>query len=288
MDYYSTLGVNRNANQDEIKAAYRKLAMKHHPDRGGDEKRFKEISQAYDVLSDPKKKEIFDLGGDPTQQGNSFGNSFHQGPFEFHFGAGNVPPGMEDIFDRFGFGSGFGRKPMRKNKTLNITLNVTLEDVLHGKDVNAEINLPGTTKKKIINIAIPPGIESGQQIRYEGMGDTSISDMRPGDLLVNVNVLPHAVFRREGSNILIEKNISVWDAILGVNLDIQTLDGKSLQIAVPVGTQTDTVLSCRSEGLPNVRTRTRGNLLIKIKVDIPRNLTVDQLSSIRKIKDNGI
>lgn len=288
MDYYSTLGVTRNASQDEIKAAYRKLAMKHHPDRGGDEKRFKEISEAYDVLSDPKKKEIFDLGGDPKQQGNPFGNSFNQGPFEFHFGHGGVPPNMEDIFDRFGFGAGFGRRPVRKNKTLNITLNIVLEDVLNGKDVTAEINIPGTNKKKIINISIPPGIESGQQIRYEGMGDNSIADIRAGDLLVNVNVLPHAKFRREGSNISIEKTIPAWDAILGTSLDIHTLDGKSLQISVPPGTQPDTILSCRGEGLPNVRTRTRGNLLIKIKVDIPRNLNEDQLAFIRKIKDHGI
>lgn len=288
MDYYSKLGINRSANQDEIKSAYRKLAMKHHPDRGGDEKQFKEISEAYDVLSDPKKKEIVDLGGDPKQQGSPFGNSFHQGPFEFHFGAEGVPHGMEDVFDRFGFGSGFGRRPIRKNKTLNIILNITLEDVLNGKDVAAEINIPGTNKKKIINISIPPGIESGQQIRYDGMGDSAISDARPGDLLVNINVLPHAVFRREGSNILIEKNISVWDAILSTSLDIQTLDGKSLKITVPIGTQPDTVLSCRNEGLPNVRTRTKGNLLIKIKINIPRNLTDDQILSIKKMQDDGI
>lgn len=289
MDYYSTLGVKRNASQDEIKTAYRKLAMKHHPDRGGDEKRFKEISEAYDVLSDPKKKEIFDLGGDPKQQGNPFSNSYNSGPFEFHFAqGGGVPPGMEDIFHNFGFGSGFGRRPMRKNKSLNINLNITLEEVLNGKDVTAEINIPGTNKKKIININIPPGIESGQQIRYEGMGDNSITDIRPGDLLVNVNVIPHARFKREGSNISIEKTVSVWEAILGTSVEITTLSGKSLQIAIPAGTQPDTVLSCRGEGLPNIKTRNKGNLLIRIKVNIPKNLNESQMSFIKKIKDHGI
>lgn len=288
MDYYTTLGINRNASQDEIKSAYRKLAMKHHPDRGGDEKKFKEISEAYDILSDPKKKEIFDLGGDPKQQGNPFGNSFNQGPFEFHFGGGNVPPGMEDIFDRFGFGAGFGRRPMRRNKSLNINITISLEEVLNGKEVTAEINIPGTNKKKMINIAIPPGIESGQQIRYEGMGDNSIPDVRPGDLLVNIGVMPHPRFRREGANIVVEETISVWDAILGTSIDIKTIDGKSLQIAVPQGTQSDTVLSCRGEGLPNVRSRSRGNLLIKIKVDIPRDLNITQLNLVKQIKQNGI
>ena len=193
MDYYSTLGVGKNATDDDIKKAYRKLAMKHHPDRGGDESTFKKISEAYDVLSDPQKKQIVDLGGDPKNQGN--GNSFNQGPFEFHFNTGGVPPGMEDIFGRFGFGSGFGRQPMQKNKTLNINVDITLEDVLSGRDINAEITIPSTGKRKMINIAIPAGIEHGQQIRYEGMGDDAIRELRPGDLIVNVNVQAKAVQR---------------------------------------------------------------------------------------------
>jgi DnaJ-class molecular chaperone len=120
MDYYSTLGVGKNATDDDIKKAYRKLAMKHHPDRGGDEATFKKISEAYDILSDPQKKQIVDLGGDPKNQSN--GNSFNQGPFEFRFNTGGVPPGMEDIFGHFGFGNGFGRQPMQKNKTLKDNL----------------------------------------------------------------------------------------------------------------------------------------------------------------------
>jgi DnaJ-class molecular chaperone len=288
MDYYSTLGVSRSASQDDIKSAYRKLAMKHHPDRGGDEKKFKEISEAYDVLSDPKKKEIFDLGGNPRQQGGQYGNSFHQNPFEFHFGANNVPPGMDDLFERFGFGPGFGRRPLKKNKTLNINLAITLEDVLTGKDVTAEINIPGTNKKKIINISIPPGIEAGQQIRYEGMGDNSISEVRPGDLLVNIDVISHPRFQREGSNLVVTHTISVWDSLIGTSIDVRTLDGKSLNINIPQGTQPDTVFSCKGEGLPNMRTRARGNLLIKIKIEIPKKLTDSQIELIKNIKTNGI
>lgn len=282
MDYYSTLGVGRNASSDEIKAAYRKMAMKHHPDRGGDEKKFKEISEAYDVLSDPKKKEIFDLGGDPRQQG-PYGNSFNQGPFEFHFGnMGGVPPGMEDIFRNFGFGS----RPMRKNKTLNINVDITLEDVLYGKDLNAEITVPGSHRKKIINISIPAGIEHGQQIRYEGMGDDSIRDLRPGDLIVNINVHNHTKFRRDHSNIIIDKVIPVWDAILGCPLDVETLDKKILTLNIPAGTVHGTVLSCRGEGLPIMRSKNRGNLLINIKIDIPKNLSQEQIELVKKLKGN--
>jgi curved DNA-binding protein len=285
MDYYSTLGVDRNATDDDIKKAYRKLAMKHHPDRGGDEATFKKISEAYDILSDPQKKQIVDLGGDPKNQGGGgYGNSFNQGPFEFHFGGG-VPPGMEDIFGRFGFGSGFGRQPMKKNKTLNINVDITLEDVLTGKDINAEITIPGSGKRKMINIAIPAGIEHGQQIRYEGMGDDAIRDIRPGDLIVNVNVRPHSRFRREHTDIILEKSVLVWDAIIGSTLDIETLDGKILTINVPQGTKHGTVLSCRGEGLPIMRSRNRGNLLIMIKIDMPKNLSESQLEKIKSLRD---
>ena len=283
MDYYSTLGVGKNATDDDIKKAYRKLAMKHHPDRGGDESTFKKISEAYDVLSDPQKKQIVDLGGDPKNQQN--GGGFNQGPFEFRFNTGGVPPGMEDIFSNFGFGGGFGRQPMQKNKTLSINVDITLEDVLSGRDINAEITIPGTGKRKMINIAIPAGIEHGQQIRYEGMGDDAIRELRPGDLIVNVNVQQHRLFRREHSDLVLEKFVSVWDAIIGSSLDIQTLDGKTLTINVPQGTKHGTVLSCRGEGLPIMRSRNRGNLLIMIKVDMPKNLSEAQLDKIRSLRD---
>jgi curved DNA-binding protein len=280
MDYYSTLGVAKNATDDDIKKAYRKLAMKHHPDRGGDEATFKRISEAYDILSDPQKKQIVDLGGDPKNQGGGgYGNSFNQGPFEFHFGGGH--PGMEDLFNQFGF----GRRPMQRNKTLNINIEVTLEDVLNGKEVNAEITIPGSGKRKMINISIPAGIENGQQIRYEGMGDDAIRELRPGDLIVNVVVRPHAKFRREHNDIVLEKIITVWDAIIGTSLDIETLDGKTLTISVPQGTKHGTILSCRGEGLPVMRSRNRGNLLIMIKIDMPKNLSQAQLDKIKSLRD---
>jgi curved DNA-binding protein len=284
MDYYSTLGVGRNATDDDIKKAYRKLAMQHHPDRGGDEAIFKKISEAYDILSDPQKKQIVDLGGDPKNQGGgNYGNSFNQGPFEFHFGG--VPPGMDDILRGFGFGQGFGRQPMRKNRSLNISIDITFEDVLNGKDLNAEIAIPGTSKRKMITIAIPAGIESGQQIRYEGMGDDSVPDLRPGDLIVNVNVIPHRSFKREASSLIYEKTVSVWEAILGSTFDILTLDNKTLSISVPKGTQPGTVLSCRGEGLPIIRSKARGNLLIHIKIEIPKNLSSVQLAELEKFRN---
>jgi curved DNA-binding protein len=274
MDYYSTLGLKRGASDEEIKKAYRSMAMKHHPDRGGDERKFKEISQAYEFLSDPQKKQIIDLGGDPGQQ-QSFRN---QGsPFEFHFGTED----LNDLFGNFGFGS---RGALRRNKTLSINVEISLEDVLNGKSINAEVGVPGG-RKKMITIEIPGGIEHGQQIRYGGMGDNSIPDVRPGDLIVNVLISRHPSFRREGDSLIFEKSISAWDAMLGTNLDIITLDGKNLSITIPPGTQPETVLSCRGEGLPNVRSRQRGNLLVKVKVSIPKNLSIEQMQKIKVLKD---
>jgi DnaJ-class molecular chaperone len=283
MDYYSTLGLQRNASEDDIKKAYRKMAMKHHPDRGGDEKQFKQVSEAYEILSDPQKKQMVDMGVDPKAQ-QAGGHRHQQGPFEFHFNTGN----FEDVFSNFGFGGGgpfgFGGRQPQRNKTINITVDLSLEDVLKGKDLDAELAVPGG-RKKIINISIPSGIEGGQQIRYQGMGDASIQGIPPGDLIVNIRVAPHPIFRREGDALIIEKNISVWEAILGCTLDLQTLDGKKLTITVPPGTQPETVLSCRNEGLPNMRNRQRGNLLINIKVVIPRNLTAAQIAAVENCKN---
>lgn len=288
MNYYSTLGIPPTATDDEIKKAYRKLAMKHHPDRGGDEAQFKKISEAYDVLSDPQKKQIVDLGGDPNSQQSSgpYGNSFRNGPFEFHFGHGH--PGMEDIFNQFGFGRGgtsySGQRPLRRNKTLNISVDLTLEDVLSGKELNAEITIPNTNRKKMININIPAGIEYGQQIKYEGMGDDTLSDVKAGDLIVNIVVRPHAVFKRDGASLIIEKTVSVWDAILGAEMELETLDKKKLSVTIPRGTQPGTVLSCKNEGLPILNSKGRGNLFIQIKIDIPRNVSGDQIEKIQDIK----
>jgi curved DNA-binding protein len=278
MDYYSTLGLKRGATADDIKRAYRSLAMKHHPDRGGDEKRFKEIEEAYRFLSDPQKKQIVDMGGDPNAQPGAGG--FNQGPFEFHFGSGN----FDDIFSQFGFGGGF--RQQQRNKSVSVNVEITLEDVLTGKEINAEIGLPGKNRK-LINISVPPGIEHGQQIRYQGMGDDSIKNVKPGDLLVNVYVRPHQRFAREGDSLITDLTISAWDAMLGKNYIVKSIDGKDLDIKIPAGTQPGQTVRCQGYGLPNMRTKQRGTMMIRIKVDIPKNLTTEQQQLVERLR-NGI
>ena len=272
MDYYNTLGISKSASEADIKAAYRKMAMKHHPDRGGDEKKFKEVTEAYETLSDPQKKQMFDMGVDPNAQHTSY----RQGsPFEFHFNTGN----FEDVFSNFGFGG----RPVRKNKTLNVNIEVTLEDILKGRVIDAEIGIPSGSKR-LVNIEVPPGIENGQQIRYRGMGEHTLKDAPPGDLIVNVFVKEHPIFQRQGDMLMIKKFISPWDAMLGSDITIETIDKKTLTIGIPAGTQPDTVLSCRGEGLTNMRTKVRGNLLIKVQIEIPKNLNAEQKDAVEQTK----
>lgn len=254
------------------------MAMKHHPDRGGNEQKFKEIEEAYRTLSDPQKKQMIDQGVDPNNQ--NFQGGFRQGdPFEFHFSSDN----FQDMFSNFGFG--FGSKRMQRNRSFNVNVTITLEEVLSGKEVNAEIGLE-SGEQKLVNISIPAGIDNGQSIRYQGMGDHSYRDVAPGDLIVSVRILHHSRFKREASNLIYDHKISAWDAMLGTVIKVQTLDLKTIDVIIPAGTQPDTVLSCKGEGLPSLRSKQRGNLLIKIQVEIPKNLSDTQRRSIQDLIRN--
>ena len=190
---------------------------------------------------------------------------------------------MDDVFQHVGFG--FRQRPIRKNKTISVNVELSLEEVLAGKDINAEVSI-NQHNKKLININIPAGIEHGQQIRYQGMGDNSIAGIPAGDLIVNIFIRPHDKFIRQGSNILYEHKIPVWDALLGSSIKIETLDKRFIDINIPPGTQPDTVLSCRGEGLPDARTKMRGNLMLKIKISIPK-LTEKEKNLVESLK-NGI
>lgn len=278
MSYYSTLGLQPGASPEEIKKAFKKAAMKHHPDRGGDEATFKKINEAYEVLSDPQKKQMVDMGMDPLNPHQGRG-----GNQDFYFHTG--PGGFEDVFAHFGFNpfGGFQQQQKRRNASVQISIEITLLDVLNGKNMDAEISMPGG-KKKLVTINIPSGVEHGQQIKYGGMGDNSIPGSPPGDLIVNVKVKPHDIFRREHNNLVCEWKMPVWDAILGSTINIGTIDGRTISVNIPPGTQPDTVFSCSGEGVPDVRSKTKGNLLVKVKIGIPKNLSDQQREIINQLK----
>jgi curved DNA-binding protein len=281
MDYYSTLGIDRNASQEQIKKAYKKMSMQHHPDRtGGDDSKFKEINEAYQNLSDPQKKQMYDQFGttDPRQR------QYNSQNYEFNFNGSPFSGGMDDIFESFFGGSPFGSQRRRAvNRPINVAVDISLEDVLNGKTVGMEIQLP-TGRTKVVTIDIPSGIEHGQQIKYRGMGEQNIPNAPAGDLNVQIRIRNHPVFQRFGDNILCEAKVSAWDLMIGTKTIVRTLDGKSIEINVPSGTQPDTVLSCKSEGLPNVRTKIRGNLQIRLKAEIPR-YDEQQRQRIKNFKD---
>lgn len=266
-DYYSTLGVQRGASADEIKKAYRKMASQHHPDKGGDTAKFQQIEEAYRVLSDDNQRAQYDRP---------------QPEFSDPFGPFMNSGGFNDIFRHFGdvFGHHHHRQPQR-NRTVNITAGITLEDAFNGKDLLANVTLPNG-REQMINVKIPAGIESGTTLRLAGMGEDTISGIPRGDIHLTINVLPHAVFQRHGDDLVMEKELPVWDAILGGEISIRTIDGKELEMVIPAGTQFDTTMAVQGSGMPNMNdNRFRGRLLVKLKLTVPNNLTDTQKELIK-------
>jgi|TARA_B110000285_G_scaffold78591_1_gene90491 curved DNA-binding protein len=263
MDYYTVLGVSKNASQEELKKAYKKSSMQHHPDRGGDESKFKEINEAYSTLKDPVKKQQYD---NPQPQ-----------RFEQNYGNFN------DIFGSM-FGQGFQQQQRRpQNRQVDIAIDLTLEEVFEGKQIAMEIQLP-TGRTKLIDINIPAGADHGHTVRYAGMGDNSVPNIAPGDLMVHIRIRNHRDYQRHGDNILCEKKMLVWDLMLGSTVDITTLSGRQLRLNIPAGSQPDTTLSCNGEGIPNIKTGKKGNLLVRIKAIVPTNLTPEQRKKIMEVK----
>jgi len=276
MDYYSTLGINKNASDDEIRKAYKKQSMKHHPDRGGDEEEFKRVNEAYQTLSNPQKRQMYDMGGDPRMNAGG-------GHREYRFNTGD----FNDIFDQM-FGGGFnpfggGHQQMR-NTPIHAHVEIELEDVLFGKSLDAQIQFRNG-QTKLVTINIPQGVNEGSQIRYRGMGDQSNPRAPAGDLIVKIKVRPHHKFKRSDDNLMVEHSIDVWDALLGTEITVNTLDRKTFNITVPSGCESGKILSCKGEGLPNPHSGVRGNLLIKIKVTMPKKLNKREIGLISQLKN---
>ena len=261
MDHYKTLGVDRSASPEQIKQAYRKLAMQHHPDRNGDENQFKKINEAYDVLSNAERKQEYDNKLDAASH-SPFGSMFDD-PFEF-------------------FKSKTTRT--RQNLTAVVEIELTLLDVLSGKKVVADINLP-SGNNKTVTFTVPAGVYDGQQVRYPNIGDDTFKDSPAGDLIVRVKVAPHATFIRENEHLICVKRVSVFDVILGTQLSITTIDNRTLTVTVPPGSQPSTLLSCKGEGLPTLQSTKRGNLYIKLDVVLPVCNNSEQRDAVLQLKE---
>lgn len=292
-DYYEILGVSKNASDDEIKKAYRKLAFKYHPDKNpGDkeaEAKFKEATEANEVLSDKQKRARYDQFGHAGVGGNSNyggGNPFSGGSysfngqnFNFDFGGdGNI----DDIFSTL-FGFGGGRTQRRRGTDYRTVLTVSFEESIFGTTKTVQVD------GKEINLKIPAGIDDGQSIRLRGHGGPAPdSSGEAGDLLVQIRVRPHKTLTREGYIILSEQHISMIDAALGCEVEIETIDGK-ITMKVPAGTQSSTPFKLSGHGVP-MRGEERGPHIVNIIVDTPTNLSKKQkelLEEFRTAKKRG-
>ena len=260
MDYYSILGVTENASQDEIKQAYKRLAMKHHPDRGGNTTKFQEISQANDILGDPQKRAQYDAersGRGSTQFHFQSGNPFD--PFSQMFGGANP-------FEQF-FGQGHARQRHR-NRDLNIRCTVTFKQSYTGADMEANYMLP-TGKTQTVVIKVPAGIESGQVIRYGGMGDDSVPNLPRGDLNVTIVVEPSNEYDRRGDDLISKLVINPVEAMVGCTRVVNTLDDNAIRINLQPGVHHGSEFLTRGLGFPNVNSRHRGNFIVQIYIDVP-------------------
>lgn len=266
-DHYATLGVPKNATQDEIKKAYRKLAAQHHPDRGGDTAKFQEIQGAYAILSDPEKKAQYD---NPSPFGTSADGGWQQ--------AGGFPPGFEDILRQFGgnpFGDifGRGRPQVHKNRTLNMQTTISLEDAFNGKDLIATIGLP-SGKEQVVEVKIPAGVQDGTTLRLAQMGDDSIPGQPRGDIHLTINIMPHNKFNRQGDDLICGLDISCIDAMLGKTVQIETIDKKILEISIKPGIQHGQLIGAPGYGMPKISDpRFKGRMLMSVNITIPTNLS---------------
>ena len=270
-DFYSTLGVGRNASQDDIKKAYRKLAATHHPDRGGNTAKFQEVQAAYETLSDPGKRQEYD---NPQPQ------------FGFYGG----PPGFEEVFAQFGgnpfgfnFNFGGAPRPPQRNRNLNMQTQITLQEAYAGKVLIANIQLP-TGRNQTIEVKIPAGINDGTTLRLAGMGDDSIPNLPRGDIHLTVQIIPDSQWLRQGDDLRKVLSVNAIDAILGKMYKIETIDGRTLEVTVPEGTQPGHVLALPGYGMPNMNdNRFVGRILLEIHINIPTELTEDQKNLLRQI-----
>ena len=280
MTHYATLGVGEDATPEEIKKAYRKLASQHHPDKGGDTAKFQEIQTAYDTISDPAKREQYDH--ERRNPGGGF--RFNVNGHDVH----GMPPGMDDIFRQFGFGGNpFGqqfRHPQpRRNKDLQVRVPVTLTSILEDQKLTISVQTTKGTRENV-EITIPRGATHGTQIKYPNLGDNFFDTLERGDLYVQVAMQQHPGFDVSELDVYTTKTIDCLTAMIGGDLEVDNYDGSKFVVSIAPGTQPDQMLRIKNQGIWAIHGSTRGNLLVRIQVSVPKNLTLDQLELVRKIK----
>jgi len=298
-DYYKILGISKSASKDEIKTAFRKMAHLYHPDKGGgNEAKFKEVSEAYSVLGDDAKRQRYDTYGsaDSAPGGGSYGGGFGGfqgqdfGGFDFsQFTRGgngqNIEFDLGDIFGEFFGGGGGRRQRVRKGADITVDVEITFAESVFGVEKEFNLTRNNTYKPEKIKIKIPADVNSGETMRLSGAGE-SIQDGVPGDLYINISVKRDPLFKKEGKNIVTEINIKLSDALLGMKYPLRTLDG-DIELSIPESTNSGDILRIREKGVP-IDSRRRGDLLAKIKIKMPTRLSKIARKAVEDLRGEGL
>ena len=313
-DYYKILGLPKSASQQEIKKAYRKLALKFHPDRNqGDkaaEASFKDINEAYVVLSDAEKRKSYDMfGAEGFQHRFSQEDIFRGFDFssifkEFGFGGGRTQSIFNQMFGAAASGSaqgpfraggtpfssaheGYqGRTQGVRGQDLVYELNLTLEEIVENTTKVISFEVDG--RKESVSVKVPGGIRTGQKLRLPGKGHSGLYGGPAGDLYIHVRILDHPLFIREGDDLVIRKEIRFSEAVFGTELEVPTLDNKVLKLKVPPGAQNHAKLRMKGYGLPHMKDAGRGDAFVQIAVAVPRTLTDQQASLMKALEKEGL
>lgn len=299
--FYDVLGVSKDASADDIKKAFRKLAVKYHPDAGGDEKKFKEISEAYETLSDAKKRKEYDqmlmFGGIP---GADFGGSGGRGYTTYSTNVGgdwsdifsNIRSG-DGAFSGFDFSSIFGgaagaqqaRRPAR-GSDLTLSIDVSAEEAFKGTSRKVTYMVPSSGERQTLTVKVPAGAVNGGKLRYRGRGEYGANGGERGDLVITTNVAEHPLFKRDGADVRMDLPVSAFEAALGAQIDVPTPSGATVRLRVPAGTQDGKTFRFRDLGAPNVKRRgTMGALLVTVRVKVPTRLSGREREALEALRD---
>ena len=317
-DYYQVLGVDKKATTDVIKKAYRKLALKWHPDKNpnnkGAEEKFKKISEAYAVLSNDEKRQQYDQFGSADQyrqqysqediyrdfdldeilKSFGFGGSRGGGRTSFRTsrrGGGSSRDDYDDPFAGIFGGGGMGGRQQyanepQKGQDAEYNMSISLEESVFGADKKISFQLENRIED--INVKIPVGINNGKKLRLPGKGLSGSNGGPSGDLYLNINVVPHPIYARDGNDLYIEKTIKFTQAALGTTIDVPTLDGTTKRLKIAPGTQNNTKIRMKGFGVPGLKGATKGDQYVKISVEVPRKLSDKQAKLVQQLADDGI